>query len=374
MYIFTLGILSILSLIEIFNKDIVEKRKIYFLLLAFSLLVFHDGFRWQTGCDWDAYSSYFENFFKEIQVRGDVASFEPLYNLFMMSIRIFTDNYSVYLIIHALIFYVMVFWGVFKLSPTPFTSLMLLYMIIVPYMGTNRQLLVLGLYFIALYFLQDRKWLVFVIIILTGFYVHHSALLCLVALLCCKKIKLMYLAIAFGVALLISFSGIINLLSPLLLPLVSDDQFYNKMDVYNNLRTYEVSSIVSMLSLARKMIWLLILICFDQRIKNKDTFYNISFNMYFIGILFYVLFNGTVWQQLIARGMMYFSVMEIFIIPYVLALLRPNYGKLCVVLLLPLYCWLNITKGFSNYGKETDYFQPYKGLFINTDYVRQNTD
>ena len=374
MYLFTLAVLSILSLIEIFNKEIIEKRKIYFLFFAFFLLVFHDGLRWQTGCDWDAYSNYFENLFKELQVRNAVTSFEPLYNLFMMSVRIFTDNYSVYLIVHALVFYVMIFYSLVKLSPTPFTSLMLLYMIIVPYMGTNRQLLVLGGYFLALYFLKDKKWLFFILIILVGFFVHHSALLCLAALLCCRKIKTKYLCVLFILVLLISLSGVMNMLTPLFLLLVHDDQIYSKIDFYNNIRVYDVSLAVSLVSILRKIVWLVILVCFDYRIKNKDTFYYISFNMYFIGILFYVLLNGTVWQQLLSRGMMYFSVMEIFIIPYTLALLKPNYGKLFVVLLLPLYCWVNIIKSFSNYGPNTDYFQPYKGLFINTDYVRQNTD
>ena len=131
---------------------------------------------------------------------------------------------------------------------------------------------------------------------------------------------------------------------------------------------------MSLISLMRKLFWFAILFFMDQKIKNKDNFYYLSYNLYFIGILFYILVNGTVWQQFVSRGMLYFSMMEIFIIPYVLALIKPNIGKLCVMLLLPIYCWLNIAKGFSNYGSDTDYFQPYKGLFINTDYVRQNTD
>ena len=51
-----------------------------------------------------------------------------------------------------------------------------------------------------------------------------------------------------------------------------------------------------------------------------------------------------------------------------------NYGKLLIMFVLIAYCFINIYKGFSNHGENTDYFTPYKGLFINTDYVRQNTD
>ena len=63
-----------------------------------------------------------------------------------------------------------------------------------------------------------------------------------------------------------------------------------------------------------------------------------------------------------------------FIILYVLTIFKQNYGKLIIMIVLIAYCVVNIYKGFSNYGENTDYFTPYKGLFINTDYVRQNTD
>lgn len=374
MYLFTLGILAVISLIETFNREIIDKYKMYFVLFVYFLLVFHDGFRWQTGCDWDVYHNYFVNFFKELEIRDAKSSFEPLYNLFVMSVRIFTDNYSVYLITHAVVFYLMVFWGIFKLSPVPFTSLMLLYMVIVPFMGTNRQFLFIGVYFIALYFLKEKQWWWFVLLVFAGYFIHHSAPICLLALLCLKRINKKYLLAALAIAIVISYSGIINKLSPLALILIQNEQINYKLDFYNNISVYNVSLIVSLISLMRKLFWFAILFFMDQKIKNKDNFYYLSYNLYFIGILFYILVNGTVWQQFVSRGMLYFSMMEIFIIPYVLALIKPNIGKLCVMLLLPIYCWLNIAKGFSNYGSDTDFFQPYKGLFINTDYVRQNTD
>ena len=224
MYLFTLGILAVISLIETFNREIIDKYKMYFVLFVYFLLVFHDGFRWQTGCDWDIYHNYFVNFFKELEIRDARSSFEPLYNLFVMSIRIFSDNYSVYLIAHAIVFYLMVFWGVFKLSPVPFTTLMLLYMVIVPYMGTNRQLLFMGVYFIALYFLKEKQWWWFVLLVFVGYFIHHSAPICLLALLCLRRIKRKYLLAMLAITIVISYSGVINKLSPLALMLIQDEQ------------------------------------------------------------------------------------------------------------------------------------------------------
>ena len=45
MYLFTLGILAVISLIETFNREIIDKYKMYFVLFVYFLLVFHDGFR-----------------------------------------------------------------------------------------------------------------------------------------------------------------------------------------------------------------------------------------------------------------------------------------------------------------------------------------
>src|SRR5574344_2915739 len=110
---------------------------------------------------------------------------------------------------------------------------------------------------------------------------------------------------------------------------------------------------------------------YEEKIKKMDNYY-LLFNLYFIGVVFYILFNGTILQVIVARGLIYFNLMEIFIAPYALSLLKQNYGKLLIMFLVVAYVFVNVYKGFSGLGDDTDYFVPYKGIFINTDYQRQS--
>lgn len=374
MYLFALILLSCLSIIEVFNPEIIRQRKVIFVFVLYSFFVFHDGFRWETGCDWDHYHFSYEFFFQEIQKENSLTRFEPGYLIFMGALRSLTDEFSVYLIVHALAFYAMIFYAVFKSSELPFTSLMMLYMVIVPYMGTNRQLLALAMFLIALYYLsREHKW-IFVGIVVLSFFFHRSALICLVAIFLTKRINNWIVFSVLGVALVLNYSGLMDMLSPLVMLFVKDDVMSEKMEIYNELLDYNVTPLVTFISLCRKFIWLGVLLVFEHLVEKKDKFYYLCFNLYFIGIVMYVLLNGTAWQMFVARLSLYFNVAEIYLVVYVLSLFKPNYGKLIIMFLLTAYCWINIKKGFSNYGEKTDYFEPYKGLFINTDYARHNTD
>ena len=369
MYLFTIVFLSVFAYLEVFNRNTIEKNKIIFTFICFVFLVFHDGFRWETGCDWIPYRAYFDKLFVDYSITEPV--FEVGYYLFLVPIRFVTDNYSVYLIVHAVFFYSLLFYTIFKLSISPFVSLLLLYMTIVPFLGTNRQFLAIAIYAISIIALTKEKKTLFVLLIILACFLHRSAIICLVAIFVNRKIKNIYLLIALFIILIIALSGIIDKMSPLLSVLFADESNMDKFDYYTS-KSYDVSIVSSILSLMKKFMWVGALMFLDKKIENKPKTYYLFFNLYFIGCLFYLLFNGTVFQILVSRALLYFNIMEILIVPYVLLLLKPNYGKLIVMIVLSLYVIINVQKGFSNYGEGTDYFEPYKGLFINTDYVRQD--
>lgn len=369
MYIFAIILLSFFAYLEVFNRDIVERNKVLFAFICFAFLVFHDGFRWETGCDWIPYSRYFDKLFVDYTLENP--TFEIGYFLFLAPIRLVTDNYSVYLIIHAIVFYGLIFYTVFKLSISPFISLLLLYMIIVPYLGTNRQFLVLAIYIFGLCALIKGKKLLFAVLMILCCFFHKSAFICLIALLAGRKIKKVYLLAFLALAIALSFSGIVNELSPLMTVFFINDESMEKFEYYTS-QTYELSLSASILSILKKSLWIGVLMLFDDKIENKPKSYYLFFNLYVLGCFFYLLFNGTAFQVFVSRALMYFNVAEMFIVPYVILLFKPNYGKLAMMLVLSLYVVINVEKGFSNYGEGNDFFEPYKGLFINTDYERHS--
>lgn len=371
MYIFIITILSILAFLEIFNRDITENYKALFAFICFSLLVFQDGFRWETGTDWTVYRTYFEQLTLDYDWNtGDSEYFDIGYVLFCYALRIFTDNYTIFLVLYSLIFYSIFFYFIFKLSNSPFVSLLLFYMVTIYYMGMNRQFMAMEFYALALVCLTNNKKPLFFLCITLGFFFHKTILLGLIALFVNKKIPNYILVIILVIVSLIALSGIINKL-PLNLFAVFGEQSSDKIDLYSTNTDVQASLLNSILSLIRKLIWIVPLMIYEERIKKMDNYY-LLFNLYFIGVVFYILFNGTILQVIVARGLIYFNLMEIFIAPYALSLLKQNYGKLLIMFLVVAYVFVNVYKGFSGLGDDTDYFVPYKGIFINTDYQRQS--
>ena len=61
MYFAIIGFISFFVFLEMFNKFIIEKYKYVFAFTCFALLVFQDGFRWETGTDWDPYTISLKN-------------------------------------------------------------------------------------------------------------------------------------------------------------------------------------------------------------------------------------------------------------------------------------------------------------------------
>lgn len=377
MYIFAVILFSALAYFEVFDKEILNRYKAVLILLCFSFLVFHDGFRWETGSDWKVYLEFFQGL--TVNYGIDKSPFEIGYTLFMYLIRLLTDDYTVYLIFHALVFYSCFFYCIIKISNYPFISILVFYSIILPYLGMNRQFLAMGLYAVGLVFLLQNKRLPFVGMIALGFLFHRTAILGLIALLCNKKLKSIHIIVLLLIALVISYSGIINKIALGLVGLNSlgdNSQIGEKLDAYTTEAAYTSLSIVStLISLFKKILWISLVLAFKNKIDNKDSKFYILFNLYLAGTFLYLIFNGSLFQVLVSRALLYFNITEMFIIPYVLTIFKQNYGKLIIMIILSLYCGINIQKGFRNYdtnNQKSDFFEPYKGIFINTNYKRNS--
>ncbi len=372
MYLITILLLSVFAYIEVFNRETIEKYKVPFAFFCFIFLVIHDGFRWETGSDWTAYLQAFENFWNDNN-GSYTGAFESGYMLLMGGIRLLTEDYSVYLVIHALLFYSIFFYVIFKISDYPFISLLLFYMLTVPFMGMNRQFLAMAIFAISLLYQQKGEWKMALLLILLATLFHRTAFLALPTLLLGHKIQRRYILIGYILCLIITMSGIINTFGNELALLTGTDSVSGeKIEIYTNQDT-ETNFMITILSFLRKMIWLVLLFLFDKKVDKgcNERKYTLLLNLYIISTMSYLVFNGTVLQIIVARGLLYYNLAEMFIIPYAISIFKNNYGKLFLMLLLSLYCTINIYKGFSNYGEGNDYFEPYKGLFINTNYERK---
>lgn len=344
-----------------------------FLFLCYIFLIFHDGFRWETGTDWIAYYDFFQKLTVDYTIEN--SGFEIGYTVFMYLIRLITDNYSVYLIIHAIFFYSCFFYCIIKISKYPFVSILVFYTITLPYLGMNRQFLAMAIYSVGLVFFIKGKKLEFILTIALAFLFHRTAVIGLCVLFCNRKIKPFWLITIICFAIVISFSGIINRLGIYLVGLNFSGDINSKLDFYTNGGGgANVSYVSTILSLIKKLLWIGLLLVFRNKVDDKDQTYYTLLNIYILGSVLYIIFNNTILQIFVSRALLYFNIIEMFIIPYTLTIFKQNYGKLIIMIVLSFYCYINIKKGFDNYSiyGMKDLFEPYKGIFINTDYQRQS--
>lgn len=368
MYEIVIILFALFAFAEIFSKNNPNKPVVWF--VCFCLLVFHDGFRWETGTDWIPYYDYFMNCFEP----NNQGVFEVGYELLVRSIRLFTEEYSVYLIIHALIFYSLIFVAIRKYSVSPFVSLFLFYCSTLPLLGMNRQFLAVAVCLFSIQFVVQKKTLYFLVAMVVAVLFHKSALIFLIVYFLNKELKPPVYLMLFLIVIVISFSGVINKL-PLQLFVLAGDSAVDRMDEYADKFIYgeQLSLLNSILGVLKRILWLVILFAFSKYVKNRNQYFTILFNMYFLASLLYIVFNNTILQIVVSRGLSYFSLAEIFIIPYVLTIFKNNVGKICIFFLMLTYSTLMMKKGINSYSKpgEDSIFYPYKGLFINSDYNRK---
>lgn len=371
MYVIVLVLFIFLAFADVFGG--LSRRNLSIgWIVCFLLLVVHDGLRWETGTDWIPYSTYFDNC---LDIVND--DFEWGYTGLSKLVRVFTNEYTIFLLTHALILYSLIFSSIKKYAINPFLSLFLYYCATLPMLGMNRQFLALGICIYAIRYIIERSFFRFVCCIAIAMLFHLSAVIFFVTYLFSRaansKIYIALLLLALGV----SMSGVINHL-PLEVFMVLSTDVGEKMDFYASDFTsgnVTINPLFVLLSLSKRLIWIFLILLYVYSRKKTDTCFIVLFNIYVFSLLFYIVFNNTILQILVSRGLLYFNIAEIFIIPYALLAFKNNAGMKILFVLLILFGLTSLKKGLDSYvppGETTDLFVPYKGVFVNTDYVRKD--
>lgn len=355
------------SIFAFLNCFVIKQNRgnIYLLLIiSFFLLVFQDGFRWDVGTDWGPYYMYFEQC---NTVQSDSDEFEIGYVLLNKIINTFTDNYTVFLVVHALLLYFSVFYFIRKISLYPLLSVLLYYAFMNANMGMNRQFLALMVALISVRFILQREIIKFSICIIVGFLFHSSILLFFPAYFLCSKLSMKVILVLLFLGIVISISGVINLI-PFELLFVFDDRMAFKMDTYTSAGVANVSLINTILALYSRVIWLVILLIFRDKYNDdfecKDKF-NLCFNLYLVSIFFYMIFNGSILQIIISRGLIYYGIFAVIAIPYVFTCFKGNANKLIAFSMIVFYAWIMFAKNMNAHIDTVgDIFNPYTNVLF----------
>jgi len=336
-----------------------------FYFITYLMIIILVGLRWETGTDWMAYVEHFEGI-------SDFASTSPLltqmeygYSILCYLVKIFSSNYTTLLIIHSIIYYFFIFKGIKRLSPYFFLSVLLFCAFTMGVLGSHRQLLAVALIFYGTKFIFSRNFILYLFIVLIASIFHTTALLCII---------LYFLNRDFSTIALISIICIAFVLGKTNIPakafglIGALDGIGDKLMFYleggkDTAKEYGVSII----GLIKRLLFVGVFIYGKDSLSKKIPYYAAILNFYIVGIVVYFLFSSSL-TVLVSRGGLYFNVFEPVLISCQLLLFTSAKDRVILASGLFIFTIFYFTQSIAEYP---DLFLPYKGLFINTDYVRE---
>ena len=142
----------------------------------------------------------------------------------------------------------------------------------------------------------------------------------------------------------------------------------------SNASELAASGVSLLLAYVARFVWIIpfFMKMYEKKILVKEEI--LFFNMYFFGILIYVLFNGSPLQIIAGRGAAYFSILQCILISYILEQNLFVIRRTFIQIGIYLFGLFMLFKGIKSYddGMGNNVFLPYKSVYYNID-VRKDT-
>jgi hypothetical protein len=212
-----------------------------------------------------------------------------------------------------------------------------------------RQGIAVSLFFLSLKYIVNKNLIKYLIINLIGFFFHASIIVVLpLYFFVYKRFSNIALIFIIFTSILLSFFNwiyIIDFISPKIMAYIESDTWGEMQGKFN-------------IALLEKITIFSICIWFRRRLESKYPSFNILFNIFVLSIAaYYALFQMYVFQQRIA---VMFQLSSIFIIPYILSLIKSEKIKFIILTLLMLI----VTFFFMRYVMTYNVYIPYKSWLI----------
>lgn len=301
------------------------KRKTIFLVIAFLILLFFSGFRYDVGVDWESYYNYFGKDFWAMTERFHTKEMEPLNMLLkelLMSYGMDSGSYWIWSMAVITLFFTLS--GVYFLSKDCKMSILLYICMGFFFFTLNgiRQHCAIAISFFSILFIQDRRLLPFLITtgIAIGF--HYTAVLMLPLYFIANRTfsKYLYLILILcSIPLSFILNSIISILAPL----------FGTYSVYAD-SEYAMSNgnILSYLKIIFPLfLFSIIYKHYDKLIANKKE--RILLNMSTLSLIFSILFPGVLLGN---RINYYFQLPLIVFIPLIASTLSIGYKRAFITL------------------------------------------
>lgn len=346
-YIIIFSLLIILFILEL-NK-IHSCRK--YVPLVFIVIVLQDGLRWEMGTDWKPYLDQYNDFVKY----GFSRSFDLLYDWFAYTISRISNNYNVFLIIHAILIYILYFTWIKKLIPEYFyIALFIFYTLMIGYLGMSRQHIAIAICLFSTPYLLTENYKKFIALCIIACFFHSSACLFPILGLFARrkisyKVYLILIVLSFIINNILFLRNIFEIFMNQLGEIYSAKSAdYLNWDSQRTLAGF-------ILGLSKKTIILIMIIIVRNKINWSNKTFIFSLNMYMFSILMFIAFDSNL-QFLVGRLLIYYSIFECILWGFVAKTMNGTYNKTFFCLLLIIYGIITFYRSIAVYP---ELFIPY---------------
>lgn len=346
--------MGFLAIISIFRPKI--RNDSIFLLIAIPMIIF-SGLRWEMGTDWSNYLQMF------LSPDGNyLKSMEPGYQCYIKFIRLFTDNYSVFLLLTDTFALGGISYLIFRYSNRNFLSLFYSTGTLFWYAGSLRQMLSLLFLTISIKFIFSRKPTHFIICLSFATLFHKSALFFIVNYFI---FGYSYLITIFISVLIIIFIRNWAVIFDYLISI-----FFDIVSIQFRFDGGGMSQSNPWLGIPRKLFSFFSIFIFYTKIKifntiHEEKIYNFYFKMLILSMVFYII--GSFYIEHVSSRMDIFT--GIICTSILIGLIDNKLIKkvhrfyfLMVVIIFNLIFYSRL--------EFLDLFHPYTSIFYNYDYVR----
>jgi transmembrane protein EpsG len=319
-------ILCVFSLLEITSMERVYKR--IFLIISFLLMWFIAGLKFEMGGDWPSYTQ----FFKEVEPIGQVLStdapiyqmsyMEPAYKLLNALVKSLGGSMQLVFFILAFLNSCLLFKALRLYCLYPILGVLIYYCsIYFPLdMIAIRQAVAVQLFFLSLFYIYERRFWPFFLLMCFAFLFHRSAILLfpLYFLVHQQRSNRFYL-ITFIVCISVFFFEIQWLSA--LLNLVADfigGHTSGIIKMYLSSNTYGVNRVFSVGVVINFLLFLLYFL--NRHQLRKFKYFNLFFNLFMINIfVFFVCYELI---EISNRYRFYFLLSNVILLPYFITLYK----------------------------------------------------
>lgn len=350
------AIICILSLIEILGLKKKQALSAFFYLSAFLFIL--SLIRWETGTDWWSYVDFYEHL-PEI---GEESHFEPLYHLVNYIGKHLFDSYTGVLFICASILFLFQSLSIYKLSIFPITTLFILYGASFGNVFFIRQTIATVILFYSIVYIQEKKFIKFIICVFIAMLFHYSSLIFLPAWWIfnwnsSKNKLLIFFLIALFTSILVS--SFLRFLGNIIGGIIQ-----YKISVYLDITGEESLqgtsfSLATMLlkGLANKAIILFPAILLLNKLGDRYQYYKGYLNLYWFGCILYFITAPI--SLILIRFSFAYDIVSILIIPLIIKGYKLNI-RILIFALLALYLAMRLYVAINSYY---NLFVPYKTIF-----------